>query len=304
MQGSLEQYSIGILCAIAATVVFGITNVIYRKIDNEISVIDIVVTRIWVSLPIAYIFAIVSTGTIFFTLPPESLVPLAVSMILGIVIGDTMYFFSQERIGVGRAFPIVMSYPLVVYLLAAMFLEEPVILQRVIGAIIVVIGVVMVARAEYSEEEGKKSRWKPRDRNIGLLLAFVTIVVWSVSDVTFQYGLIGVGAAEGNFYRMVVASVVYVPIFLLSLRGGRSLPTRRISIIALITGMFSIGISLVVYSYAIKFIGATVTSVLVSSAPIITAPLSALYLHEDVNRYVGIGTILTIIGISLVVLIL
>ena len=304
MQGSLEQYSIGILCAITATVVFGITNVIYRKIDNEISVIDIVVTRIWVSLPIAYIFAVVSSGTIYFTLPPESLFPLAVSMILGIVIGDTMYFFSQERIGVGRAFPIVMSYPLVVYLLAAMFLQEPVIIQRVVGAIIVVVGVVMVAKAEYSEEEENYSRWKPRDRNIGLLLAFVTILVWSVSDVTFQYGLIGVDAAEGNFYRILVASVVYIPIFLLSLRGGRSLPSRRISGIALVTGMFSIGISLIVYSYAIKFVGATITSVLISSAPIITAPLSALYLNEDVNRYVGIGTILTIIGIILVVLIL
>jgi len=304
MQGTVEQYAIGILCAIAATVVFGITNVIYRKIDEEISVIDIVVTRIWVSLPIAYVFAVVSSGTIFFTLPPESLVPLAVSMILGIVIGDTMYFFSQERIGVGRAFPIVMSYPLLVYLLAAMFLGEPVILQRVIGAIIVVVGVVMVAKAEYSDEEVNYPRWKPRDRNIGLFLAFVTIVVWSVSDVTFQYGLIGAGAAEANFYRMLVASVIYIPIFLLSLRGGRSLPTRRISGIALVTGMFSIGISLIVYSYAIKYIGATITAVLISSAPVITAPLSALYLHEDVNRYVGIGTVLTIIGIILVVLIL
>lgn len=303
MQGSVEQYTIGILCAIAATIIFGITNVIYRKIDEEISVIDIVVTRIWVSLPIAYLFAVMSSGTIYFSLTPESLVPLAVSMILGIVIGDTMYFFSQERIGVGRAFPIVMSYPLAVYLLAAIFLGEPVIFQRILGAIIVVVGVVMVARAEYVDDDESYSRWKPRDRNIGLLFAFVTIVVWSFSDVIFQYGLIGVGAAEANFYRMLVASVIYIPIFLLSLRGGRSLPTRRISGIALVTGVFSIGISLIVYSYAIKYIGATITAVLISSAPVVTAPLSALYLQEDVNRYVGLGTILTIIGIVLVILI-
>ena len=141
MQESIEVYAIGILCAIAATVFFGITNVIYRKIDNEISVIDIVVTRIWISLPLAYIFAIGSAGTVNISIPAESMFPLAISMILGIVIGDTLYFFSQERIGVGRAFPIVMSYPLVVYLMAALYLEEPVILQRVIGAIIVVIGV-------------------------------------------------------------------------------------------------------------------------------------------------------------------
>ncbi|MHA1662391.1 MAG: EamA family transporter, partial [Candidatus Thorarchaeota archaeon] len=101
MQGPLDQYAIGILCAIAATVIFGITNVIYKKIDEEISVIDIVVTRIWVSLPISYVFAVGASGTLTFSIPLESMIPLAISMILGIVIGDTMYFYSQERIGVG-----------------------------------------------------------------------------------------------------------------------------------------------------------------------------------------------------------
>ncbi|TFG30312.1 EamA family transporter [Candidatus Thorarchaeota archaeon] len=304
MQGSLDQYTIGILCALAATVFFGITNVVYKKIDNEISVIDIVVTRIWVSLPISYVFAVGSAGTVNFTIPAEALFPLAVSMILGIVIGDTLYFFSQERIGVGRAFPIVMSYPLVVYTMAAIFLGEPVIIQRVLGAVIVVVGVSLIARAEYSEDTKNSIRWKPRDRNIGLLLAFITIVVWSASDVIFQYGLIGVGAAEANYYRMVIASIVYIPIFVFSLKGGRRLPSRRISSIAMIAGFFSIGLSLIVYSYAVKFVGATITSVMIASAPVITAPLSALYLREDVNKNVGIGTILTILGVLLVVVIL
>ncbi len=304
MQGSLEEYAIGILCAIAATVFFGITNVIYKKIDKEISVIDIVVTRIWVSLPISYIFAVVSAGTVFISIPAESMFPLAISMILGIVIGDTLYFFSQERIGVGRAFPIVMSYPLVVYLMAAVYLAEPVILQRVIGAVIVVIGVVLIARAEFSEDDENNKRWTSRDRNIGLFLAFVTIIVWSSSDVIFQYGITSVGAAEANYFRVLVASIVYIPVFMFSLRGRRQLPSRRISGIALLTGLFSIGVSLIVYSYAIKFVGATVTSILIASAPVITAPLSVIYLREDMNKSVIIGTILTIMGILLVVFIL
>lgn len=304
MQGSLEQYAVGILCAIAATVFFGVTNVIYKKIDNEISVIDIVVTRVWVSLPIAYLFAVGTAGTVNISIPIETMFPLAISMILGIVIGDTMYFYSQERIGVGRAFPIVMSYPLVVYLMAAMFLEEPVILQRIIGAVIVVIGVVLIARAEFTEEDENNRRWSNRDRNVGIILALITIIVWSASDVIFQYGLISVGAAEANYYRVLIASIVYIPVFVFSLRGRRQLPSKRISGIALFTGIFSIGLSLIVYSYAIKFVGATVTSILIASAPMITAPLSALYLHEDVNKNVGIGTILTILGILLVIFIL
>ncbi|TFG26150.1 hypothetical protein EU528_14885, partial [Candidatus Thorarchaeota archaeon] len=44
-----------------------------------------------------------------------------------------------------------------------------------------------------------------------------------------------------------------------------------------------------------------VTSILVASAPMITAPLSAVYLNEDVNKYVAFGTLFTIVGIFLVV---
>jgi len=103
---------------------------------------------------------------------------------------------------------------------------------------------------------------------------------------------------------VLVASIVYVPVFMFSLRGRRQLPSRRISGIALVTGLFSIGLSLIVYSYAVKFVGATITSVLIASAPVVTAPLSALYLREDVNKKVGIGTILTILGILLVIFII
>ena len=304
MQGFSEEYALGILCAIAATLIFGVTNVVYRRIDKDISVIDIVVSRMWVSLPLAYVFAVWSSGTVSFSIPIESMIPLAVSMILGIIIGDTMYFLSQERIGVGRAFPIVMSYPLAVYMLAATFLEEPVILQRVLGAIVVVSGVIMIARAEYKDDSENSLRWTERDRNLGLAFAFCTIIFWAASDVIFQFGLIGVDAAEANYFRMLVASLIFIPIFLFSMRGGRKLPSRRISGIALITGVIGMGLSLLVYSYAIKFVGATITSILIASAPAITAPLSALYLHEDINKKVGIGTVLVIIGIFLVVIIL
>ncbi|MFX1559650.1 MAG: EamA family transporter, partial [Promethearchaeota archaeon] len=59
----------------------------------------------------------------------------------------------------------------------------------------------------------------------------------------------------------------------------------------------------VAYSFAVKFVGATVTSLIVASAPMFTAPLSAIYLDEDVNQRVAIGTILTIIGVIMVVVI-
>ncbi|MFX1331894.1 MAG: DMT family transporter [Promethearchaeota archaeon] len=304
MQASSEIYVLGILSALGATLLFGITNVVYKKFDEELDALDITFSRIWISLLPAYSFAVLSAGTFEFEVPPQSMLPLAVSMILGIVVGDTVYFLSQQRIGVARAFPIAMSYPLAVYLLAALFLEEPVILQRVIGAVLAVVGVAAIARTEASEETSEESIADDRMKRVGVFLAFLTVCLWAMSDVIFQFGLTGIGAAEANFFRMLVASIVLIPVFFIAQAKGKPLPSRRIILVALITGFFSIALSLILYSYAVKFVGATVTSVIVASAPIFTAPLSAIYLKEEMGLKVVGGTILTVVGVALVVIII
>ena len=302
MQTIFEPYILGVISAFLAMLSFGVTNVLYKKMSEDINVMDIMFTRMWVSLPIAYLFAVVAAKSITFTIPVESLFPLILSMVIGILIGDGMYFYSQERIGVARAFPIAMSYPLLVYFLAAVFLGEPVILQRVLGAFIVVFGVIMIARAEQDETKNT-NRWDESDLRKGLILAFLVLICWALSDVIFQYGLNGVAPAEANFYRTLAASLILVPVCLFSFRGGRLPPNKQVMIFALGTGVVGLGFSLVAYSFAVKLVGATVTSLIVSSAPMFTAPLSAVYLDEDVNRKIVVGTILTIIGVLLVVII-
>ncbi|MFW9953915.1 MAG: DMT family transporter [Candidatus Thorarchaeota archaeon] len=303
MQLIFDIYVLGVFSALLAMISFGATNLLYKKMSEDISVMDIMFTRMWVSLPVAYIFAVVASGSITPVVPMNSLFPLVFSMIIGVLIGDGMYFYSQERIGVARAFPIAMSYPLLVYLLAAVFLGEPVIPQRVIGAFIVVSGVVLIALAEQDENMIDK-RWNTKDLKKGLVLAFLVLICWATSDVVFQFGLIGVEAASANFYRILAASLILVPVFLFSVRGKRTYPSRKSILFALMIGVVALGFSLITYSFAVKFIGATVTSLIVASGPMLTAPLSVIYLDEDVNRNVAIGTLLTVIGVLLVVIIL
>ncbi len=303
MQLILEPYVVGVISALLAMLFFGSTNVLYKKMSDDISVMDIMFTRMWVSLPIAYIFGVLATGSLTFTVPAAALFPLILSMIIGLVIGDAMYFLSQDRIGVSKAFPIAMSYPLLVYFLAALFLGEPVIPQRVIGAIIIVIGVIVIARAEQDEPKNGK-QWSKEDIRIGIILAFLVFICWAASDVIFQFGLIGVGVAEANFYRTLAASLILVPVFLMTMKGERILPTRRVTTYALLIGIIALGFSLITYSFAVKFVGVTVTSLIIASGPMLTAPLSAVYLGEDVNRRVTLGTILTIMGVFFVVFII
>jgi drug/metabolite transporter (DMT)-like permease len=302
MQLILEPYVVGLISAFLSMIFFGVTNILYKKMSDDISVMDIMFTRMWVSLPVAYLFGVLASGSLTFTVPSEALFPLIFSMVIGVLLGDGMYFLSQERIGVSRAFPIAMSYPLLVYFLAVVFLGEPIILQRVIGAVIILVGVIMITRAEQDEEKIDK-RWTKDDIRIGIILAFLVFFSWAASDVIFQFGLEGVGAAEANFYRVFAASLMLVPVFLLTLRGERTFPSRRVMGQALLVGIMALGFSLITYSFGVKFVGVTVTVLIIASAPMFTAPLSAIFLDEDVNRNVALGTILTIIGVLLVILV-
>ncbi|NHI88016.1 MAG: EamA family transporter [Candidatus Thorarchaeota archaeon] len=302
MQPFPQSYAVGVIIAFLAMLFFGVTNIFYKRMSDDISVMDIMYTRMWISLPVAYIFAVATSGSISFTVPLHSLFPLILSMVVGIMIGDGMYFYSQERIGVARAFPIAMSYPLLVYLLAALFLGEPVIPQRVVGAFIVVSGVIMIARAE-QDESRVNERWNKSDLERGVVVAFLVLVCWATSDVVFQFGLIGVAPAEANFYRILAASLILVPVFLFSLKGRKTYPSRKTIGLASLIGIVALGFSLIAYSFAIKYIGATVTSLIVASGPMFTAPLSVVYLDEDVNRNVAFGTMLTIIGVLMVIVI-
>ena len=300
MQTASDSYLLGILLAMAGTIFFSVTNVIYKRMSDDISVMDIMVSRMWVSLPVSYFFAVIAAGSYRIVIPLEAMFPLAFSMILGIVIGDAMYFLSQERIGVSRAFPISMSYPLMVYALTAYFLGEPVIPQRVLGAFVVVAGVGLVARTAKKESSEESPRWGSHGMRIGLALAFLTLIAWAVSDAIFQFGLIGVGAAEANYFRTLFASVALVPFFLFSLRNNRALPGRKTIIYATMTGLVGMSFAILAGSYAVKFLGATVASIIIASGPALTLPLSVVFLGEVANRSVLVGTLLTIIGIVLV----
>jgi drug/metabolite transporter (DMT)-like permease len=299
----LDPYVFGVLSALAGMFLFGITNVAYLRLSKDINIMDIMFTRFWVSLPLAYVFAVGSLGTVNIIIPTDAMVPLGVSMVTGLVVGDAMYFISQERIGISRAFPIAMSYPLIVYMITATFLGEPVIFQRVVGAVLTVAGVIVIARVGPTQNQYKNERWNEQDKRIGFVLALLSALAWASSDAIFQFGMISVGAAESNYFRMLVVSIILVPIFFGSLRGERKFPTKRITGLALVTGFIGVGVSMIAYSYAIKFAGATVTSVIGAAAPIFTAPLSAIYLGEDVNRKIVLGTLLTILGVFLVVVI-
>src|SRR5512142_3273037 len=62
----------------------------------------------------------------FVAVPVSSSVMLALSTIVGITFGDSLYFWSMNKIGTSRALPISGIYPLFTWAIAVPLLGEPI----------------------------------------------------------------------------------------------------------------------------------------------------------------------------------
>jgi len=299
LQVGTENYAIGIITALLAALLFAITNIVYKRFDQDISVVEIVATRMWIGFPIALLLILPPFNTDGVNVTLEGFLILTFSMVVGALLGDSCYFVSQSMIGVSKAYPIVMSYPLAVYTLAAVYLSEPVIISRLLGALLIIAGIALIAQDNQEEINGKEPA--PRVLLVGLFFAVLTIVFWALSDFTLQIGLIDVDPLDANFVRFAMGSFLLLPVAPFSRTRKGRLGDRRLLTIVLLTGVIGFGIPILLMTYSVSYIGATVMSIIMAASPLFGTPLSIIYLKEKVTRLVGFGTILIFVGIILVI---
>jgi drug/metabolite transporter (DMT)-like permease len=238
-------------------------------------------------------------GSSLATVSMASIALLSISVLVGAVIGDTVYLMSQEIIGVSYAFPLAMSYPILTSLFTSIFLNEELMLGRFAGAIVTVIGTVLLSREQGTDTENANQSKRPN--LVGLILAFATSVLYAGSTTILQVGVAGVDPISGNFIRVLTGSVAFVPIFALARRGGMKIPSKGVAKVIAVAGLFGMAISSLFYVTAVKLVGAAVTSVLASTAPLFAVPASVICLKESLSLVGVVGVLATVIGVVLVV---
>ncbi len=252
---------------------------------------------------------------------------------LGFGIGDTMYIASLRRIGVSRAFPISTAiYPLLTFVLAVTLLGETITPSVAAGAALTMLGLCLVVlgggdtrhEAPAPTRSGGQlqqsvvgavaalppavlcSQPPPpnprRDRWIGLALVAGAAALWAVASVWLR------SAAEGE--QPLVVQAVRMPAALIvtaviARHGGYRLEPLRYGgrnlVSMLFTGVVGTGIGSLLFVIALQDAGAARTAVLSSTAPLFGLPMAALWLGERVTPQVMLGTVLSIIGIWLVI---
>jgi drug/metabolite transporter (DMT)-like permease len=234
--------------------------------------------------------------------PGASLFFLALSALIGIAVGDTLYIRGLRLINVTLAFPIAQSaMPLFTLGAAILLLGEKITWSLSVGTGLVLGGIYLIT------EPGRRRRHPltnppAEKRGTGISLVIFASLLWAISISLLKVGLEGVSLILANGVRLPLAALVLL--FLILFQKTRTQPTTpKLGDVALgaITGILGFGLGGILFLQAIRYVGAAKATVLTSCAPLFGIPLSLVFLKERVTLTIVTGTIFIILGIGFIV---
>ncbi len=131
----------------------------------------------------------------------------------------------------------------------------------------------------------------------GWLALFVTVLLWASGFVGIRVGLHGYSPEHLAVFRYLCASVVML------IYGGFArvrLPARKDIPVILLSGFASITVYQICLIRGELTVTAGAASMLIAAAPIFSALLARLFLHERLKLWGWIGIVVSFAGVSLI----
>jgi len=209
-------------------------------------------------------------------------------------IGRTLSYVGIEKIGVARSVPIANSSPIFASVFAVIFLAEAWVLQNMVGTLLVISGVVILSVAKPAQGEWRK---------LDIVYPLVGAMAFGASTILRKAGL---GFVESPLLAAAVTagSAAIFSFTLLQIRGGKQAfkLSRRSAAWLFAAGFINTAAMLSVF-YALSHGKVVIVEPLVSSNPVLTLLLTAIFLRdvEVLTPRVLMGALLTVIGTILVV---
>lgn len=298
---------VGELLGLTAAIIWATSNTLMRMQTGRLGAVAVNFWRCLVCVPFFIIlFLIVPDPGTLRELAPRTILYIVLGVCIGMVTGDTLQYHAIKLIGVSRAMPISGCFPLFTVLFAWLLNGEPIRVQVLGGAVVVMMGVLLISLPKRTPVRvGIIAAPAPAvvdgANTIGILFSLIAAVCWSLSTVVQSKALAHSDPITVNLVRMPVAACV----LLVASRGRANIPLRqfgaRTFLFLVVIGIFGTGLASITYLGALKIAGAGKTAVLGATAPLFALPLSMLLLGERPGLRAVTGTLLTVLGIALVV---
>jgi drug/metabolite transporter (DMT)-like permease len=331
---ALSEYY-GMFAAIGGAVCFGLGNVIIKWQGEKMKPYAVNAIRLIFSA-LVYLIILAATGVLVstFSFDWKTALLLTGGSFITLIFGDTIFFFSQQLIGLSRAYPIAVSYPLLTYIISMIIGDEQFDYFKMLGVVLVIIGVYLIASSTSSKKEeivkdkgeeiandtnrlveqveqivNTKSELERKSKVLiilGVVGAIVTAISWTLGTIMMSRALVNVSdnildKLQANAYRIFCIAPIASLVFYIGDYGHqKSEFSWKGFLLIIVAGIIGCTAGSLFYLLALSYLPASTTAAITASSPLIATPLSIIFLKEKFSWKLIIGTIITIGGIWLI----
>lgn len=221
---------------------------------------------------------------------------LAISGIIGIAIGDTLFFKSLRDLGAKMQVLFFMLGQIMTMVLSFLFLGELLTYYEYIGSFTLLVGVIIVLW-------GKQKKHPNKTR--GILFGLLSIICFSSSAIIVKYSITDVDVVSATFYRMFFGTLFVliagvstkkIKAWINPLKDVRTAMLFLVNVFVITFGGFLLSM------VAIKNISVSLASVLSTTEPIFVLLFAYLFNHDKITKREFVGASISIVAVLFIIL--
>lgn len=283
----------GVLAALAAAFCWAVSSSLWRRLPTSLSAVELNLLKnllaVLLQLPLLLLGG--------WWVGPGALALLLASGVVGIALGDSLYFGALRRLGTRRTLTVEAGGPALSVLGGTLFLGELLRPVQWAGVGLISLAVVLVAR-QHPPASGPPAG----SQRLGLLLALLALLCGSAGALLSRAALLdsALSPLQSATLRLAAAAVVLLPLLgRLPRSGAMPRPAGRRWPLVLAATLLGTSAGIMLQQTALQQLPAGLAVALLATAPVLALPLA--HLEGDRPGWPGVGAAgLALAGVSLV----
>lgn len=289
----MDNSLIGAVAALGSAASWALGSVLFRQLGDHLPPVALTFAK---GITSVVLLGIAVTAIGFESIGGNAWLLLILSGLLGIALGDTLFFLALNNLG-AHAVVILFTLGQVLTVMLAVFWlgEQPEPLDWA-GIGLVLVGVTAVMWTRIGGEEGRTGL-------VGILYGLLSVIAMAVSIIIAKEALATTGSVQATFIRMVAGTV---GIFLFGQATGQIVSGLNALRQPRFFGFFLLSVVVVTFGgfwlslVAIAHLDVSIANTLNATEPLFVLPLAAFLLKEKITPPVVIGSLATVGGIVLI----
>jgi len=300
----MQQY-IGEIAALLTAVFWTVTSMSFESAGKKVGSLSVNLIRLVLAFVIYCVLNYFRRGAILpFDAGAERWAWLALSGLVGFVIGDLLLFQSYVIIGARIAMLIMALAPPITAFAGWLILGEMLSPMNWVGMFVTLAGIsIVILKREKQDLDSTKKRKITTNYSVkGILLAFGGAVGQGVGLVLSKKGMGDYDAFAASHIRVITGMVGFAILILITKRYGnvwKAIQHRpamnRIALGSIFGPFLGVSFSLLAIQHTQAGIAATIMSIV----PVLIIPPAIFLFHEKVNWKEIIGAIITVGGVAI-----